>query len=162
MVGGIAGIVGAYFVGPREGRFGQNGEVNPMPGHNMVLSALGCFILWFGWYGFNPGNHPHLSTIVFLTKFQVALSQQPMEVTNSFPWIFKGNLVPRRYPNCWQSCHGDDGGSFLWRLGCTFDRKMGNNLLGLIHGYQWCVGWPSFHNSGMFCRGAICSCNHRK
>jgi Amt family ammonium transporter len=56
MVGGLAGLVGAYFVGPREGRFGKNGEVNPMPGHNMVFSALGCFILWFGWYGFNPGS----------------------------------------------------------------------------------------------------------
>lgn len=53
-VGGFAGLAGAIVLGPRLGRFGEGGA--KMPGHNMSLAALGVFILWIGWYGFNPGS----------------------------------------------------------------------------------------------------------
>lgn len=53
-VGGFAGLAGAMVLGPRIGRF--NGISKAMPGHNLTLSALGVFILWIGWYGFNPGS----------------------------------------------------------------------------------------------------------
>ncbi|KAK1859409.1 hypothetical protein I4F81_002005 [Pyropia yezoensis] len=56
MVGGFAGLAGATIVGPRLGRFDQDGRVVPMPGHSATLCTLGTFILWFGWYGFNPGS----------------------------------------------------------------------------------------------------------
>jgi len=55
MVGGVAGLVGAIIVGPRTGRF-VDGKVQPMPGHSATLATLGTFLLWFGWYGFNPGS----------------------------------------------------------------------------------------------------------
>lgn len=55
-VGGFAGLAGAIFLGPRIGRFGPDGLPRSMPGHNLALSALGVFILWVGWYGFNPGS----------------------------------------------------------------------------------------------------------
>jgi len=61
MVGGFAGLVGAYVVGPRSGRFevnpdGSFGEARPMPGHSMVLNSLGVVLLWFGWFFFNGGS----------------------------------------------------------------------------------------------------------
>ena len=56
MVGGFAGLMGAIIVGPRIGKFGKDGSINPIPGHSISLAALGVFILWFGWYGFNPGS----------------------------------------------------------------------------------------------------------
>jgi Amt family ammonium transporter len=56
MVGGFAGLCGAAVVGPRMGRFSQDGKVNSMPGHSATLVVLGTFILWVGWYGFNPGS----------------------------------------------------------------------------------------------------------
>ena len=56
MTGGVAGLVGAAIVGPRTGRFGPDGRVVAMPGHNASLVVLGTFILWVGWYGFNPGS----------------------------------------------------------------------------------------------------------
>ena len=56
MTGGVAGLVGAWIVGPRTGRFGPDGRVVAMPGHNASLVVLGTFILWVGWYGFNPGS----------------------------------------------------------------------------------------------------------
>lgn len=55
-VGGFAGLAGALILGPRVGRFGKNGHSKPIPGSNLALSALGVFILWVGWYGFNPGS----------------------------------------------------------------------------------------------------------
>lgn len=54
-VGGFAALAGAIILGARKGRF-VNGKSVPMPGHNIPLAALGVFILWFGWYGFNPGS----------------------------------------------------------------------------------------------------------
>jgi ammonium transporter, Amt family len=55
-VGGFAGLAGAIVLGPRIGRFGEDGKPQAMPGHNIPLAALGVFILWVGWYGFNPGS----------------------------------------------------------------------------------------------------------
>jgi Amt family ammonium transporter len=54
-VGGFAGLAGAIVLGPRIGRF-VNGKSYPMPGHNLGYAALGVFLLWVGWYGFNPGS----------------------------------------------------------------------------------------------------------
>ncbi len=55
-VGGWAGLAGAMVLGPRIGKFNQDGTANVIPGHSLTLAALGVFILWFGWYGFNPGS----------------------------------------------------------------------------------------------------------
>jgi ammonium transporter, Amt family len=55
-VGGFAGLAGAIVLGPRIGKFGKDGKAKGMPGHNLPLAALGVFILWVGWYGFNPGS----------------------------------------------------------------------------------------------------------
>ncbi|GAA5509847.1 ammonia channel [Novipirellula caenicola] len=56
MVGGFAGLAGAIVLGPRLGRFTTDGKSVPLPGHNITFAALGVFILWVGWYGFNPGS----------------------------------------------------------------------------------------------------------
>ncbi|HLB23344.1 MAG TPA: ammonium transporter [Dehalococcoidia bacterium] len=60
MVGGFAGLVGAIMVGPRIGKF-TGGKINVIPGHSIALGTLGMFVLWVGWYGFNPGSTLALS-----------------------------------------------------------------------------------------------------
>jgi Amt family ammonium transporter len=55
-VGGILGLAGAAVIGPRIGKFNADGSANTMPGHNIPMAMLGCFILAFGWFGFNPGS----------------------------------------------------------------------------------------------------------
>ena len=55
-VGGWAALVGAFLLGPRLGKYGKDGSIKPIPGHNMTSAALGTFILWLGWFGFNPGS----------------------------------------------------------------------------------------------------------
>ncbi len=74
MVGGICALVGAWMLGPRIGKFtkdkdGKVIKVNAFPGHNLVIAALGVFILWLGWYGFNGAAATDLPTLgsVFLT-----------------------------------------------------------------------------------------------
>ena len=54
--GGWAALAGAIVLGARKGKFGPNGQVNPLPGANLPLATLGTFILWFGWFGFNGGS----------------------------------------------------------------------------------------------------------
>ena len=56
MVGGICALVGAKILGPRIGKYGKDGNVKAIPGHNLPIAALGVFILWFCWFGFNCGS----------------------------------------------------------------------------------------------------------
>jgi Amt family ammonium transporter len=55
-IGGWAALAGVIMLGPRLGKYRADGGVNPIPGHNMGLAAIGTFILWLGWFGFNPGS----------------------------------------------------------------------------------------------------------
>ncbi|MDC1237296.1 ammonium transporter [Polaribacter sp.] len=55
-MGGFSALAAAIVLGPRIGKYRKNGEVNAIPGHNLPLAAIGAFILWFGWFGFNPGS----------------------------------------------------------------------------------------------------------
>src|SRR5438874_6253127 len=54
--GALAALAGALLLGPRLGKFGKDGRANPIPGHNLPYAVLGTLILWFGWFGFNPGS----------------------------------------------------------------------------------------------------------
>jgi Amt family ammonium transporter len=70
-VGGWAALVGAILVGSRIGKYGQNGRIKPILGHNMPFATIGVFLLWFGWYGFNGGSvlsaDPGVVSLVFVT-----------------------------------------------------------------------------------------------
>lgn len=62
-VGGWAALVGALVLGPRIGKYGRNGQVNPIPGSNLALATLGVFILWMGWFGFNGASQLAMGTV---------------------------------------------------------------------------------------------------
>lgn len=55
-IGGWCALAGAIVLGPRKGKYGPKGEVRAIPGHNIPMAAIGVFILWLGWFGFNPGS----------------------------------------------------------------------------------------------------------
>jgi Amt family ammonium transporter len=63
MCGAAAALAGVLLLGARKGKYGPNGQVNPLPGANMPLATLGMFILWFGWFGFNGGSELVISNI---------------------------------------------------------------------------------------------------
>ncbi len=69
-VGGWIALVGAAILGPRMGKYGRDGKPHAIPGHNLTIAALGVFILWFGWFGFNPCSQLAAST----TADQTAIS----------------------------------------------------------------------------------------
>lgn len=62
-VGGWISLVGAAILGPRIGKYGKDGASKAIPGHSLTLAALGVFILWFGWFGFNPGSQLAAATV---------------------------------------------------------------------------------------------------
>ncbi len=76
-VGGWASLAGASVLGARYGKYGPGGEAKAIPGHNIPLVALGVFILWFGWFGFNPGSttagtNLSIATIAITTNLAAA------------------------------------------------------------------------------------------
>lgn len=76
-VGGWAALAGAILLGPRLGKYNRDGSSNAIPGHNIPLAALGIFILWFGWFGFNPGStlsgrNLSIATIAVTTNLSAA------------------------------------------------------------------------------------------
>jgi Amt family ammonium transporter len=64
MVGGMAALVGASVLGPRIGKYDKNGKARAIPGHSITLATLGVFVLWIGWFGFNPGSQLAATGIV--------------------------------------------------------------------------------------------------
>ncbi|MCK0150283.1 ammonium transporter [Marivita sp. S6314] len=62
-VGGWAALAGVIILGPRLGKYGKDGKVNPIPGSNLALATLGTFILWLGWFGFNGGSQLAMGTV---------------------------------------------------------------------------------------------------
>lgn len=63
LCGATAALAGVLLLGPRLGKYGKNGEINPIPGANMPLATLGTFILWLGWFGFNGGSELIISNV---------------------------------------------------------------------------------------------------
>jgi Amt family ammonium transporter len=70
-VGGWAALVGAVLLGPRRGKYGADGRVNPLPGANLPLATLGTFILWMGWFGFNGGSQLALGSAADATAMSI-------------------------------------------------------------------------------------------
>lgn len=95
MVGGLAALIGAAMLGARIGKFTRNEKgkvtkVNAFPGHNLPLGALGCFILWFGWYGFNGAaavSNDQLASIFLTTTIAPAVATVVCMLTT---WIIYG------------------------------------------------------------------------
>lgn len=73
-IGGWAALAGAIVLGPRIGKFGADGKPRAIPGHNLPLATLGVFILWFGWFGFNPGSTTAATTDIAMIAVNTNLA----------------------------------------------------------------------------------------
>ena len=90
MVGGITAFIGAAMLGPRIGKYDKNGKPKPILGHNLLIGALGVFILWFGWYGFNgaaAADAAQLAQILGNTTLAPAVATFTCMV---FTWVRSG------------------------------------------------------------------------
>lgn len=100
-VGGFAALAGAIVLGPRLGRYTDDGKSIPIPGHNLTFAALGVFILWIGWYGFNPGSTLHYAdavsaeqtTFVAVTTTLSACAGACSALATAWVWFGKPDLT---------------------------------------------------------------------
>ncbi|MEM8619903.1 MAG: ammonium transporter [Actinomycetota bacterium] len=74
MTGGIAALMGAFFVGARRGRYSEGGKPQAIPGHSIPFAIIGVFILWLGWFGFNPGSELAADTFVMFVAVNTLLA----------------------------------------------------------------------------------------
>jgi len=91
-LGGMAALVGAYMLKPRIGKYDLAGKAKKIPAHNMIMGALGVFILWFGWFGFNPGStlsgmaFDDISHIFMTTNLSAAMAATSAMLFTWFKW----------------------------------------------------------------------------
>lgn len=133
MVGGITAFIGACFVGPRIGKYVKNKktgkkEAKAIPGHSLTLGALGVFILWFGWYGFNGAaatSGAQLASIFVTTTCAPAIATC---VTMAFTWIKNGK------PDVSMSLNGSLAGLVAVTAGCDVVDALGSCIIGAVAG----------------------------
>ncbi|MBF7097054.1 ammonium transporter [Alkalibacter mobilis] len=133
-VGGWAALVGAKIIGPRIGKYTKEGKAKVIPGHSITLGALGVFILWFGWFGFNPGsqlaasgieNAEAISSIFITTNLAAAMGAiMAMAVT----WIKYGK------PDVSMTLNGALAGLVAITAGTAAVSPFGAAIIGTIAG----------------------------
>lgn len=133
-VGGWTALVGAAILGPRIGKYTKDGKSNAIPGHSLTLGALGVFILWFGWFGFNPGSQLAASSVddavaigkIFVTTNLAAAAAAI--VAMFFTWIKYGK------PDVSMSLNGALAGLVAITAGCAAVDPVGAFFIGVIAG----------------------------
>lgn len=132
MVGGIASVIGAAMLGPRIGKYTKGKDektvVNAFPGHSLTLGALGCFILWFAWYGFNgaaASDPTQLAQILGTTTIAPAVATF---VCMMFTWIRNGA------PDVSMCLNASLAGLVGITAGCANVDAVGATIIGLVDG----------------------------
>ena len=145
MVGGTTAFIGAALEGARIGKFtrdkdGKVTKVHAFPGHNIVIGALGCFILWFGWYGFNgaaAADGQHLGQIFSTTTLAPACATV---VAMIYTWVRFGK------PDVSLSLNGSLAGLVAITAGCDNVDNVGAMIIGAVAGLLLCIFVPFIDN----------------
>ncbi len=127
-VGGISALIGAAVVGPRIGKYTKEGKPRAIPGHSLTLGALGVFILWFGWYGFNgaaAGDVTQLAKIFATTTVAPAFATC---TTMIYTWVKNGK------PDVSMSLNGSLAGLVAITAGCHTVDILGSIIIGMVAG----------------------------
>ncbi len=128
-VGGWAALAGALVIGPRIGKYGKDGKINAIPGHNIVMASLGVLLLWFGWFGFNAGSTTTGNTDIALIAVNTNLAAAAGAVGAMLvAWIFLGK------PDASMVLNGVLGGLVGITAGCANVTPLSSVLIGLLAG----------------------------
>jgi Amt family ammonium transporter len=133
-VGGVLALIGAIALGPRIGKYAPDGKSRAIPGHNLTMAALGVFILWMGWFGFNPGSQLAASgevnriaiSHVFLTTNLAAAAGGV--ATMFLTWLKYGK------PSLSLTLNGVLAGLVGITAGCDVVSPLGAVIIGLVCG----------------------------
>lgn len=130
-VGGWAALAGAIILGPRHGKYDKNGKPQAIPGHNMSLAVIGLFVLWLGWFGFNPGStmsfqNPGDVVHILVTTNTSAIAAVLTSTITS--WIFIGK------PDLGMTINGCLAGLVGITAGCAYVSVTSSFIIGAISG----------------------------
>ena len=132
MVGGIAALIGAIFHGPRRGKYTKDKDgkikVNAIPGHSIPLGALGAFILWFGWYGFNGAAATSVSELASIFMTTTIAPAVATCTTLLFTWIKNGK------PDVSMCINACLAGLVGITAGCAALDAIGATVVGIVSG----------------------------
>ena len=132
--GGSIALAGAMVLGPRLGKYAKNGRSLAIPGHNLALGALGVFILWMGWFGFNPGSQLAADGTVNATAISHVFCTTNMAAATAgittlfFTWILYGK------PSLSLVCNGILAGLVGITAGCDLVSMPGAAIIGIFCG----------------------------
>lgn len=129
-VGGWAALAGVIVLGPRVGKYTKDGNIHPIPGHNMSLATIGAFVLWLGWFGFNPGSTmaadpTAISHIVVTTNTAGIVAILTSTITS---WVIVGK------PDLGMSINGLLAGLVAITPACAFVSVPSSMAIGAISG----------------------------
>lgn len=130
-VGGWAALTGAIILGPRIGKYGPDGKVKALPGHSMMAAFIGCLVLWFGWFGFNPGSTMSvgdgtaLSLVAVNTNTAAAFATITATIT---AWLMLGK------PDIGMTLNGCLAGLVAITAPCGFTNPLCSAIIGAIAG----------------------------
>ena len=133
-VGGVTACLGAWMLGPRIGKYGKDGKARAIPGHNLTAMALGVFILWFCWFGFNGGSTVAMASddamvsaglVCFNTNLAAALATVAALITS---WVRYGK------PDVSLTFNGALAGLVAITAGCDMVDPFGAAIIGIIAG----------------------------
>lgn len=134
-VGGWAALMGAAILGPRIGKYRKDGKSNAIPGHNITLGALGVFILWFGWFGFNPGSELAADSVTASIAMTTNLAAAASALVVMFvTWARYGK------PDVSMTLNGVLGGLVAITAGCAAVEMYGAMVIGVVAGFTTVFG----------------------
>lgn len=144
MVGGVTACIGAKILGPRIGKYDKDGKPKAIPGHNLTVAALGVFILWFCWFGFNGASTTAMSTDADLTKASLVYMNTNLAAAIAtctamiFTWVRYGK------PDVSMTLNGALAGLVAITAGCDQVSPVGAFFIGLFAGILLCVSVDFF------------------
>ena len=142
-VGGWAGLAGIIVLGPRIGKYDSAGKMTPIPGHNMPLVILGGFILWLGWFGFNPGSTMGTSDPGLIAHIAVTTN------LSAAAGVIASSITTRVLfgkPDLSMSVNGALAGLVAITAPCAFVTPAASVVIGAIAGVIVCFSVPFFDN----------------
>lgn len=134
MVGGIAAFTGAAIVGPRIGKYTKDKKSNAIPGHNLTLAALGVFILWFSWFGFNGGSTTSMTgDDTMLVASNVLVNTNIAAATGTLAALIV-SWIKYKKPDVSLTLNGTLAGLVGITAGCDMVSSAGASVIGLLAG----------------------------
>lgn len=134
MVGGVAAFTGAAIVGPRIGKYTKDKKSNAIPGHNLTLAALGVFILWFSWFGFNGGSTTSMTgDDTMLVASNVLVNTNIAAATGTLAALIV-SWIKYKKPDVSLTLNGTLAGLVGITAGCDMVSSAGACLIGLLAG----------------------------